>query len=172
MLFQAAWAGANIADEVSKDYFAEAAIGCTDMSLAPIFQKLFQTYKFNVTVTNDVSAAEVCGALKNIVACGAGFVDALGYGGNCKAAVIRIGMIEMIRFVDIFYSGAKLMTFLESCGVADLITTCFGGRNREVSEAFVAAGKTLQQLETDMLNGQKLQGPSTAAEVNRKIMFL
>lgn len=47
-------------------------------------------------------------------------------GDNTKAAVIRLGLMEMISFVDIFYPGSKKDTFFESCGVADLITTCYG----------------------------------------------
>lgn len=43
---------------------------------------------------------------------------------------------------------------------------CVGGRNRKVSEAFVTSGKTIEQLEAEMLNGQNLQGPITAKEVN------
>lgn len=125
-----------------------------------------ETPNFRVVVVDDVDAVEICGALKNIVACGAGFVDGMGLGDNTKAAVIRLGLMEMIKFVDVFYPGSKLSTFFESCGVADLITTCYGGRNRKVSEAFVKTGKTIKQLEDEMLNGQKLQGPITAEEVN------
>lgn len=56
-------------------------------------------------------------------------------------------------------------TFFESCGVADVITTCFGGRNRRCAEAFVKTGKDWAELEAEMLNGQKLQGTLTAKEV-------
>merc|ERR1712141_959243 len=53
----------------------------------------------------------------------------------------------------------------ESCGVADLITTCYGGRNRKCAEAYARTGKSIEELEKEILNGQKLQGPPTAAEV-------
>ncbi|KAF2361762.1 Glycerol-3-phosphate dehydrogenase NAD-dependent eukaryotic [Trinorchestia longiramus] len=158
--------GANLAKEVADEKFCETTIGCRDRVLAKDLRELFQTHYFRVVVVDDVEAVEVCGALKNIVATGAGFVDGLGYGDNTKAAIIRLGMMEIIKFCEVFYSGSQLGTFFESCGIADLITTCYGGRNRKVAEAFVKTGKSIEELEKEMLNGQKLQGPQTAAEVN------
>ena len=68
--------------------------------------------------------------------------------------------MEMMDFCKVFLSEGEVknQTFMESCGVADLITTCYGGRNRKVSEAFAKTGKSLDELEKEMLNGQKLQG--------------
>ncbi|XP_030754652.1 glycerol-3-phosphate dehydrogenase [NAD(+)], cytoplasmic isoform X1 [Sitophilus oryzae] len=158
--------GANLANEVADEMFCETTIGCKDASAGPLLREIIQTSYFRVVVVDDEDTVEICGALKNIVACGAGFVDGLGLGDNTKAAVIRLGLMEMVKFVDVFYPGGKLSTFFESCGVADLITTCYGGRNRKVSEAFVKTGKSIKELENELLNGQKLQGPFTAEEVN------
>merc|ERR1711918_98241 len=114
----------------------------------------------------------LCGALKNVVALGAGFSDGMGFGGNTKAAIIRIGLKEMQKFCECFYGdrGIKNETFLESCGVADLVTTCFGGRNRKCADIFaknIVAGtkKEWDVIEAEELNGQKLQGTGTAKDV-------
>jgi len=115
----------------------------------------------------DVAGPELCGTLKNIVALGAGFVDGLHLGNNTKAAVIRIGLLEMMALAKELFPTVKTETFFESCGVADLITTCFGGRNRKCAEAFVKAkgSKSFDDLEKELLGGQKLQGVLTSHEV-------
>lgn len=93
--------------------------------------------------------------------------------------------MEMKKFAKMFYKGVKVEltvladvqnnTFFQSSGVADLITTCWGGRNVRCAEAFVRTGKVClvkenkeqswEQLEAEMLNGQKLQGTTTCKEV-------
>lgn len=158
--------GANIANEVAQENYCEATIGCKNLEQAKSLKKLFQADFFRIVCVEDEQTVEMCGALKNIVAVGAGFADGLGYGDNTKAAVIRLGLMEMVKFSEEFYPGSKMATFLESCGVADLVTTCYGGRNRKVAEAFAKTGKSIEELENEMLNGQKLQGPPTAFEVN------
>eukprot|EP00794_Sanderia_malayensis_P003849 gene3849-4385_t len=158
--------GANLANEVANEKFTETTIGCNDTTQWDVWKNLFHCSYFKVNVVEDAHTVELCGALKNIVAVGAGLVDGLGYGENTKAAIIRLGMIEMKLFANTFYDNVKESTFLESCGIADLIATCYGGRNRKVAEAYVRTGKTLEVLEEELLNGQKLQGPHTAHQVN------
>ncbi|KAG0266917.1 glycerol-3-phosphate dehydrogenase [Mortierella polycephala] len=128
--------GANIAIEVAEERFCETTIGYRSRPDGELFKQIFNTPNFRVNIVEDVIGVELCGALKNIIAIGGGLVD-----------------------------GLKDETFFESCGVADLITTCAGGRNRKVAEAHVITGKSFDQLEKEMLNGQKLQGTSTAKDM-------
>lgn len=161
----AALMGANVANEVGADEFCEATVGYKSEAAGKVWKELFDCPTFRVNIVNDPYGVEVCGALKNIVAIGAGFVDGLGYGTNTKAAIIRIGLAEMVAFSKRYFDGVQDDTFFESCGVADLITTCFGGRNRKCAEAFVKTGKPFDEIEAELLNGQKLQGTLTAQEV-------
>ncbi|XP_074310754.1 glycerol-3-phosphate dehydrogenase [NAD(+)] [Silene latifolia] len=160
--------GANIADEIAKENFSEATIGYKgNKAVAERWARLFTTPYFGVTAVQDVEGVELCGTLKNVVAIGAGFVDGLNLGNNSKAAIMRIGLNEMRALSKRLFPSVRDDTYFESCGVADLIATCFGGRNRKVGEAFAKWGgkRPFEELEAEMLQGQKLQGVLTAKEV-------
>lgn len=165
--------GANIASDIALEKFSEATIGSLAQEPAAVWKKILQTPYFRIRTIQDVLGVELCGALKNIIAVAAGIADGLGAGDNGKAAVIRRGLQEMKHFICLADKDAKCdATMWESCGVADTIASCYGGRNRRVAEAFakarVAEGDgprnehLLEELEDQLLSGQKLQGPPTA----------
>jgi glycerol-3-phosphate dehydrogenase (NAD+) len=131
-------------------------------------RKLFHRPYFHVRIVDDVAGVSLGGALKNIIALAAGFVDGLGWGDNAKAAVMRVGILEMVAFGKAFFEDSvKTSTFTEeSCGVADVITSCMGGRNFKCAKKATQTGQTIFDIEQQDLNGQKLQGTSTAYEVN------
>ncbi|KAJ5820418.1 Glycerol-3-phosphate dehydrogenase [Penicillium riverlandense] len=134
-----------------------------------VLKTLFHRHYFHVRVVNDVAGVSISGALKNIVALAAGWVDGMGWGDNAKAAVMRVGLLEMVRFGEKFF-GATIdtRTFTEeSAGVADLITSCSGGRNFRCAKLSVERNQPIEEVEKSELNGQKLQGTLTSAEVNK-----
>lgn len=160
--------GANIANEIAVEKFSEATVGYRkNKEIADKWVQLFNTSYFAVTAVQDVEGVELCGTLKNVVALAAGFVDGLEMGNNTKAAIMRVGLREMKAFSKLLFPSVKDSTFFESCGIADVITTCLGGRNRKCAEAFARNGgkRSFDELEAEMLQGQKLQGVSTAKEV-------
>ncbi|CDJ26518.1 unnamed protein product [Triticum aestivum] len=160
--------------EIAVEKFSEATIGYReDKEAANRWAKLFTTPYFLVAIVEDIEGVELCGTLKNVVAIAAGLVDGLDMGNNTKAAIMRIGLREMRAFSKLLFPSVRDNTFFESCGVADLITTCLGGRNRRVAEAFARNGgkRSFDELEAEMLHGQKLQGVSTAREVYEVLTY-
>ncbi|KAM7359492.1 glycerol-3-phosphate dehydrogenase [NAD(+)], cytoplasmic-like [Cochliomyia hominivorax] len=157
--------GANLANELSLDDYCEATLGCRECKYANLLKDIFHADNFHVNVINDADCVEVCGFLKHIIAFGAGLLDGFDCNPNTKSSCIRFGFLEMIRFVDVFYPGCKLSTFFESCGLADLLTVCSGGRNRRLAEAFVRSEHTIEDLERDLMGGEKLMGPMAANAV-------
>lgn len=140
---------------------------------------LFHRPYFHVRLVDDVVSVSLGGALKNIVALGAGFVAGLGWGDNAKSAVMRIGLLEEVRFAATFFgnkphSKVSERTFTEeSCGIADIITSSMGGRNFRCAKIAVedmlksgAKGIDIQAVEQRELNGQILQGTGTAYEMH------
>ena len=81
---------------------------------------------------------------------------------------MRVGLLEMVKFGKLFFKDSvHTGTFTEeSAGVADLITSCSGGRNFRCAKMSVERGVGVEVVEKEELNGQILQGTSTAKEVN------
>ncbi|KAL8434137.1 hypothetical protein ACSSS7_003377 [Eimeria intestinalis] len=153
--------GANVAKDVASEHFAEATIGHAEgeVETAALWQLLFDRPNFKINVLPDVDGVEVCGALKNAVAVAGGICEGMGQGTNTKAAILRLGVEEMKTFIMVFFGGCLADTLYDSAGYADVITTVFGGRNARVAAEFVRQNgkKDWDQLEREMLNGQKLQ---------------
>ena len=160
--------GANIASEVAAGCFCESTIGYRNEDNGRLLKDVFDDILFRVGMVDNIHGVEICGALKNVVALGAGFSDGMKLGENCKAAILRIGFEEMRRFIQDRYPEVNDSTFFASCGIADLITTAYGGRNHKVAQAYVLAEgkKSIDQLEAEMLKGQKLQGTLTCKEIH------
>lgn len=132
-----------------------------------LLHSLFHRPYFHVRVVSDVAGVSLSGGLKNVVALAAGFVSGLGWGDNAKAAVMRVGLLEMVKFGQFFFSNSvRSATFTEeSAGVADLITSCSGGRNYRCAKMSVERKVSIDRVAEEELNGQMLQGTSTAKEV-------
>ncbi|KAJ5445527.1 hypothetical protein N7491_001609 [Penicillium cf. griseofulvum] len=133
-----------------------------------VLKSLFHRPYFHVRVVNDVAGVSISGALKNVVALAAGWVVGMGWGDNAKAAIMRVGLMEMVKFGDTFFGATiETRTFTdESAGVADLITSSSGGRNFRCAMYSIQRNLPIEEIEKTELNGQKLQGTLTAVEVN------
>lgn len=160
--------GANVATDVVKGDFVESTLACKDEQAAQTLFSLLNGENFRLQLSTDVSGVELCGALKNVMAMGAGFCDALGLGSSSKAAIIRKGLVEMADLCRLYFpSDFKWETILESCGVADLVASAYGGRNSRCSQEFarrVLRGDTnvrWSDIEDALLGSQKLEGLGT-----------
>lgn len=166
--------GANIATEVAKEKWCETTVafplpenykkGDVD---AYLMREVFERPYFHVQVSDDTAGVSIGGALKNVVAIGAGLVEGAGWGDNAKAAIMRHGIVEMVKFGKKFYPTFRPETICyESAGVADLITTCSSGRNVKVAREAVLRGQKIEDIEKEILNGQSAQGVITCKEVH------
>jgi len=146
--------GANIASDIAYDKYVEATVAAVDPSVASRVSRLFNSALFRTEISNDVSTVEFCGALKNVVAVGAGLCDGMSLGASTKAALMRQGLAEMTLFCKIFDTTGNHSpsTMLQSCGIADLIATCSGGRNRLCSATF--AKRVIADSEESFLGGR------------------
>jgi glycerol-3-phosphate dehydrogenase (NAD(P)+) len=157
--------GPNISREIASGHPAASVVASTAPETAKRFQALIGTPMFRAYTDADVVGVELCGALKNIVALGAGAIDGMGYGDNAKAGFMTRGLAEIARYG--FACGANPLTVAGLAGVGDLIATCMSkhSRNRTVGE-LLAKGLTTQQIR-ERLGGQIAEGLTTAEATYR-----
>ena len=129
-----------------------------DMETAKYVQTLFSNRYFRLYTNNDVIGVETAGALKNIIAVGAGALHGLGYGDNAKAAIIARGLTEITRLGVAM--GANPLTYSGLSGVGDLIVTgtSVHSRNWRAGDQ-LGRGEKLEDVERNM--GMVIEGIST-----------
>jgi len=120
--------GPSHAEEVCRCMPTTVAAASTDIKAAEYVQDIFMTDWFRVYTNHDVIGVEFGGALKNIIALGAGISDGLGYGDNAKAALMTRGIAEITRLG--IKLGAEERTFSGLTGLGDLIVTCTSMHSR------------------------------------------
>ncbi len=141
--------GPSFALEVAKE-IPTAVVAASDNSDAALaVQDLFQTEYFRVYTGSDVLGVELGGALKNVIALGAGVAAGLGGGLNTLAALITRGLAEMRRLGVAM--GARAATFSGLAGMGDLVLTCTGtlSRNRTVGYR-LGQGESLEDILAEM----------------------
>ena len=152
--------GPNLSQEVLSNMPAATVVAAENEAVARIAQKLLTTPNLCVYTNTDVAGVELGGALKNIIALGAGMADGLSYGDNAKAAFITRGLTEITALGVAL--GVNPLTFSGLAGLGDLIATCASSlsRNHYVGVE-LTNGRSLKEI-TDSMTGVA-EGVSTTA---------
>lgn len=140
-----ALSGPSHAEEIARRLPASVVAACDDIQVAEEVQTRLGTDRFRIYTNRDLLGVELGGALKNVIAIGAGICDGLGFGDNAKSALMTRGLVEITRFGEAL--GADPATFSGLAGLGDLITTCISpyGRNRRVGER-LGKGETREEI--------------------------
>ncbi|EXX92361.1 NAD(P)H-dependent glycerol-3-phosphate dehydrogenase, partial [Paenibacillus darwinianus] len=120
--------GPSHAEEVVRKCPTTVVVASVSQEAAEEAQDFFINAYFRVYTNPDVIGVEVAGAIKNIIALGAGLSDGLGFGDNAKAALLTRGLAEIGRLGSAM--GANVLTFAGLAGVGDLIVTCTSRHSR------------------------------------------
>ncbi len=157
----AALSGPNLAGEIAAGKPAVTLVASHARDVAEQFVAALHGPAFRVYLGVDVTGLELGGALKNIVAIGAGMAEGLGAGDNAKASFITRGLAEMTRLG--VACGAEAATFAGISGLGDLIATCASplSRNHRVGLG-LARGESLTDVLASL--GETAEGvPTTIA---------
>lgn len=151
--------GPSHAEEVGRAMPTTVVAASENHDVAVAVQEMFSTDFLRVYTGTDVTGVELGGALKNIIALGAGISDGLGFGDNAKAAMMTRGIAEMKRLG--VKMGADVNTFAGLTGIGDLIVTCTSmhSRNRRCG---IMIGEGMAPEEAVKNVGMVVEGMFTA----------
>jgi len=153
-----ALSGPNLAVELASDIPTATVVASANADNAAAAQSLFSSPSLRVYRSTDIAGVELGGALKNVLAIGAGISDGLGYGDNTKATLITRGLVEMTRLGVAL--GADAMTFTGLSGVGDLMATSASrlsrnnrlglmlGQGKGIDESLAALGQVAEGMPT------------------------
>lgn len=164
-----ALSGPSHAEEVGLKLPTTVAVASRDMKYADTVQEEFITDRFRIYTNRDIIGVELGGALKNIIALGAGISDGMGFGDNAKAAMMTRGIAEIARLG--MKLGAERETFLGLSGIGDLIVTCTSmhSRNRRCG---IMIGEGMNPADAVQKVGMVVEGMYTtdaAYELAKKV---
>ena len=103
-------------------------IASPDLKLRPPAGAGLSSANFRAYTSTDIMGVEIGGAVKNVLAVGAGLSDGLGFGANTRVALITRGLREMTRLGVAL--GAQRETFMGLAGLGDLVLTCTDDQSR------------------------------------------
>ncbi len=151
--------GPSHAEEVGKGMPTTLVASSENLEDAETIQDLFMSDRLRVYTNPDVLGVELGGALKNIIALGAGISDGMGFGDNAKAAMMTRGISEIARLG--VKMGALTGTFFGLSGIGDLIVTCTSmySRNRRCG---ILIGQGMSPNEAVRQIGMVVEGVYTA----------
>jgi glycerol-3-phosphate dehydrogenase (NAD(P)+) len=137
--------GPTFAKEVARGEPTALVVASADSESAAMVQNAFSGVSFRLYTNSDPIGVEIGGAVKNVVAIGAGVCHGLGLGSNALAALITRGLAEITRLA--LAAGGETRTLSGLAGLGDLLLTCTGAlsRNRTVGLE-LAAGKSIGEI--------------------------
>ncbi|MGL5286635.1 MAG: NAD(P)H-dependent glycerol-3-phosphate dehydrogenase [Aeromonas sp.] len=156
--------GPTFARELAAGMPTAISVASTDPAFAEDLSHLLHCGRsFRVYTNPDFVGLQLGGAVKNVIAIGAGLSDGLGFGANARTALITRGLVEMQRLGVAL--GADAKTFMGMAGLGDLVLTCTDNqsRNRRFGLA-LGAGKGTQQAMDEI--GQVVEGYRNTKEVH------
>ena len=121
--------GPTFAKELAQGLPTAITLASADQQFAQQLQQRIHCSKnFRVYLNHDMVGVQLGGAIKNVIAIGAGISDGMGFGANTRTALITRGIAEISRLGVVM--GANPTTFMGMSGLGDLVLTCTDNQSR------------------------------------------